>query len=85
MPSRPARYAVIGNPIAHSRSPEIHAMFAAQTGQAIDYGRLLRDPMAHATFQTMYYVQGNSMTALNRLRAPFATLRALLEQAVATP
>jgi shikimate dehydrogenase len=44
MPSRPARYAVIGNPIAHSRSPEIHAMFAVQTGQAIDYGRLLAPP-----------------------------------------
>jgi shikimate dehydrogenase len=44
MASRPDRYAVIGNPIAHSRSPAIHAMFAAQTGQAIEYGRLLAPP-----------------------------------------
>lgn len=34
------RYVVIGQPVAHSKSPEIHARFAAQTGQQLSYARL---------------------------------------------
>ena len=34
-------YVVAGNPVEHSQSPFIHNEFARQTGQAMEYGRVL--------------------------------------------
>lgn len=52
------RYLVIGNPIAHSRSPEIHAAFARQTGEMISYDRLLVAPGDFPRAVAAFFAEG---------------------------
>jgi len=52
------RYAVIGYPVKHSRSPFIHAMFAKQTGQNMSYGLLEAPPEHLAAEVTRFFADG---------------------------
>jgi shikimate dehydrogenase len=57
-------FAVIGNPIIHSRSPEIHLAFAKQTGVALTYQRLeapvTADDSGFADAARAFFVAGGS-------------------------
>ena len=52
------RYVVIGNPVAHSQSPFIHAEFARQTGQQLEYGRLWCPPDGFAATLRAFAAEG---------------------------
>lgn len=52
------RYVVIGNPIEHSKSPQVHALFAQQTRQAMVYDRLLAPVDGFADVVRNFMAQG---------------------------
>ncbi len=52
------RYAVIGNPVAHSKSPQIHTLFAQQTGQDVEYTRVLAPLDGFASVVAQFVADG---------------------------
>jgi shikimate dehydrogenase len=94
-PASLAHYAVLGNPVAHSRSPRIHALFAEQAGQPLTYGReliglddfeialeaLARQGLAGANITVPFKTQA---FALVQKRRALLTRRALRAESVNT-
>lgn len=55
---QPKRYAVIGNPIEHSRSPFIHESFARQSGLSITYEKIQAPLNGFASTVEAFFAQG---------------------------
>jgi shikimate dehydrogenase len=51
-------YVVFGNPIAHSKSPLIHRLFAEQTGESLDYQAALAPLDGFAAFAKAFFEHG---------------------------
>lgn len=79
------RYAVIGNPIEHSKSPQVHALFAQQTRQVMSYERLLA-PLDHFVDSVREFIaqggRGANVTVPFKLEA-FALAQELTPRAQA--
>ena len=52
------RYAVVGNPVEHSLSPEIHRAFAAETGERLRYDKLFAPVDGFADTVDEFFAQG---------------------------
>ena len=55
---KPLQFAVIGHPIAHSRSPQIHAAFATQLGIRLVYERIDAAPEAFESTVEAFFAAG---------------------------
>jgi shikimate dehydrogenase len=85
------RYAVFGQPIAHSKSPGIHQIFAQQTGQSLEYTAQEIPAKLFSTAAETFFAQGgkglNCTVPLKELAWAFAdhkTDRAQLSKAANT-
>lgn len=58
MDSSRDQYRVFGNPIAQSRSPQIHHQFAEQTGEALNYEKQLVEIDGFATAARQFFADG---------------------------
>ena len=65
------RYAVFGNPIGHSKSPRIHALFAAQTGQNISYEAILVGRESFAAAVSAFIGAGEGTARGANVTVPF--------------
>ena len=65
------RYAVFGNPIGHSKSPRIHSLFAAQTGQDISYQAILAAKDGFAAAVEAFLAAGEGPAKGANVTVPF--------------
>ena len=73
MPTKhyPARYAVFGNPVSHSLSPKIHALFAVQTAQDMTYEAICAPLDGFAGAVNTFIVAGEGLAKGANVTVPF--------------
>lgn len=71
-PASPDRYAVIGQPVAHSASPAIHRLFAQQFNEPMEYGRIEASPVEFPDTVAAFFAGGGkglNVTAPHKMAA----------------